>query len=118
VIFGHSHPLPPHRYVPKDRRSDRGIEEPAHGQIDEIGPTLYFRTRLLTEPGFERFPEHAFMVRLISGNAGVIFQLQHLLNHAHSIRRTLRLMFLVPDGKTTLRLACPAFIEDMPITVS
>jgi len=75
-------------------------------------------TRLLTEPGFERFPEHAFMVRLISGDAGVIFQLQHLLNHAHSKRRTLRLMFLVPYGKTTLRLACPAFIEDMPITVS
>ncbi len=45
------------------------------------------------------------MVRLVPGNAGVIFQLQHLLNHAHSIRHTLSLVILVPHGKTILGLA-------------
>ena len=58
------------------------------------------------------------MVRLISRDAGVIFQLQHFLDHAHGIRRTLSLMILVPHSKTTLSLACLALIEDMPITVS
>ena len=58
------------------------------------------------------------MVRLVPWDSGVIFQLQHLLNHAHSIRRTLSLMVLVPHGNTTLGLTCLALIEDMPITVS
>jgi len=87
-------------------------------RVDETEPALYLCTGLLAQPRFERFTENSFMVRLISGDTGVILQLQHLLDHAHGIRRTLSLMILVPHGKTTLRLACLALIEDMPITVS
>jgi len=57
------------------------------------------------------------MARLISGDAGVIFQLQHLLNHDHSIRRTVSLVILVPHGKTNLGLARLALLEDVPLTV-
>ena len=57
------------------------------------------------------------MVRLVPGDAGVLFQLQHLLNHAHGVRRTLRLMILVPHGQTTFSLALIGLLKDMPITV-
>ena len=57
------------------------------------------------------------MVRLVPGDAGVIFQLQHLLNHDHSIRRTLSLMILVPYGKPILGLARLSLLEDVPLTV-
>jgi len=57
------------------------------------------------------------MIRLVSGDAGVIFQLQHLLNHGHGIRRTFSLVILVPDSKTILGLARLARIEDVPLTV-
>ena len=78
---------------------------------------LNLRACLLVQPDFERITEHAFMVCLVPGNAGVIFQLQHLLNHAHRIRRTLSLMIFVPYSKTTLTLARHGVLEDMPITV-
>ncbi len=57
------------------------------------------------------------MVRSVPGNAGVIFQLQHLLNHAHSIRHTLSLVILVPHGKTILGLARLDLLDDAPLTV-
>ena len=57
------------------------------------------------------------MVRLVPGDAGVIFQLQHLLNHGHGIRRPFSLVILVPHGKTNLRLARLALLEDVPLTV-
>ena len=88
-----------------------------HKQVDETEPTLNLRARLLVEPDFERVTEHASMMRLVPWDTGVIFQLQHLLDHAHRIRRTLSLMIFVPYSKTTLTLACHGFLEDMPITV-
>ena len=57
------------------------------------------------------------MVRLVPGDAGVIFQLQHLLNHGYGIRRTLSLVILVPHGKTILGLARLALLEDVKLTV-
>ena len=78
---------------------------------------LNLRTGLLIQPDFERITEHTFIARLIPGDAGIIFQLQHLLNHSHCIRRTLSFMIFVPYSKTTLTLACHHFFEDMPITV-
>lgn len=53
------------------------------------------------------------MVRLAPRDAGVIFQLQHRLDHAHRIRRTLSIMILVPYGETALNLARQGFLEDM-----
>ena len=58
------------------------------------------------------------MVRLVPGDAGVIFQLQHFLNHAHGVRRTVSLVILVPHSQTTLSLALFGLLENMPITVS
>ena len=90
----------------------------ARERVDETDKALDLYTGLLAYPRLEGFPKHASMVRLIPGDAGVIFQLQHLLNHAHGIRCTLSLVILVPHGKTLLSLVSPGHFEDMPITVS
>lgn len=57
------------------------------------------------------------MAGLVSGDAGVLFQLQHFLNHTGSKRRALGLMILVPHGKTILGLARLTLLEDVPLTV-
>jgi hypothetical protein len=72
---------------------------------------------LLAQPGVERLAENPFIAWVIPWDAGVIFQLQHLLDHAHSIRRTFSLVILVPHGKASLGLARLAHLKDVPLTV-